>query len=1113
MPTISVIVPIYNVEDYLQQCLESLAVQIHQDFEVVCVIDGATDSSPDIAERFAAADARFKVVRKENGGLSSARNFGVQHASGDYLAFVDADDLVTPDFCERIVAAFEDAKADALIFGASLVPPEATTDWFNCALSPESKIYEGFSSELMFSPANTPFVWHKAVRRDALADAGVEFDETILFGEDVVFLFALYPRMKRVASIPDKLYLYRESREGSFMATHRSDMERLTAHLSMLEIIYADWRELGLFDEYSVELFDWSRPYLLRGIENLTEYERRAHLAATGALWHEYFRQSDCEALALPDAESRFLLSLIEFEGDPSQIANAFQEREHANITSGPIEPLAVAVPCLCRGDGKLYAKLHVRASAPFERLVCAAKAKGNDVPVGAYPLTAGERGAEQDWVLELPILSTRSVRVTLSPDGRESGKAKLTFGYERAKWISRLNYRLHAADCAAIRDFERGRTFGRYEVDVTHRFEGGEDVVWRFAVKWVGDPNRRPSMRVLNEKGVPVDAQPLLFEFQEATGRDGEREHSLFMSLRLPRQVERFVLVAEDREADGEPIESGFTVVDDDRVAALVAENRGRMQHAGESDDRYGQWFAEHAASEDELAYQRATPIADGPTFEVIVVSADGDKGTIDATRESLVKQTYLDFSIRVVQSVDAEALLQSSADYIAFIEAGDVLEPNALYEYAKAICTCDGVSPDVLYCDEDVLGETGGYCQPSFKSRLNLDLHYCSDWVGNLLVVRRDGKFAFEPVKASSRTAQVPFAAWRYGCTLHAYERAATFTHVPSVLHHAKRKPFLNDDGALLPAMKTELQYHLDRRGIGGEVVDGPEPGSMRVRYALPQPRPLVSIIIPNKDHVDLLEPCVASILKKSTYDHLEIVIVENNSVDDQTFSYYERVQQEHDCVRVVRWEEDFNYSKIVNFGSKHAKGDYLLFLNNDTEVIEPGFIEEMVGLLQRPEVGVVGAKLLFRDDLVQHAGAAMGVYGAVAHVNQNRTVDDGGFMCRATLPGDFTGVTGACQMVRASDFSALGGYDEGFAVGFNDMDFCMRVLESGKLVAYTPYALLHHYEFSSRGRELADKAKLLRWKREQARFVGKWPEPFVSGDLFTSPSHAANTMHYQL
>ena len=215
----------------------------------------------------------------------------------------------------------------------------------------------------------------------------------------------------------------------------------------------------------------------------------------------------------------------------------------------------------------------------------------------------------------------------------------------------------------------------------------------------------------------------------------------------------------------------------------------------------------------------------------------------------------------------------------------------------------------------------------------------------------------------------------------------------------------------------------------------------------------------------------------------------------------------------MRVVRWEEGFNYSKIVNFGSKHAKGDYLLFLNNDTEVIEPGFIEEMVGLLQRPEVGMVGAKLLFRDDLVQHAGAAMGVYGAVAHVNQNRTVDDGGFMCRATLPGDYTGVTGACQMVRASDFSALGGYDEEFAVGFNDMDFCMRVLESGKLVAYTPYALLNHYEFSSRGRELADKAKFLRWKREQARFVGKWPEPFVSGDLFTSPSHAANTMHYQL
>ena len=287
----------------------------------------------------------------------------------------------------------------------------------------------------------------------------------------------------------------------------------------------------------------------------------------------------------------------------------------------------------------------------------------------------------------------------------------------------------------------------------------------------------------------------------------------------------------------------------------------------------------------------------------------------------------------------------------------------------------------------------------------------------------------------------------------------------------------------------------------------------GSARVRYRVPEPLPLVSVVIPSKDQADLLEACVRSLLERSSYAALEVLVVENNSELPDTAVRYAALEEEFSQVKVVHWPGAFNFSAIVNFGVSHASGEVLLILNNDTELIEPDSITEMVGLLQRPEVGVVGAKLLFKDGLVQHAGIGVGMCGAVVHVNQNRSADDGGYQDRACLTGDFTAVTGACQMVRRSVFQEVGGYDEAFAVGFNDIDFCMRLQQAGYLVAFTPYAQFYHYEFASRGRELADEGKLLRWKRELALFTQRWPEPFEEGDPFTSPNLSRDSVYYQL
>ena len=290
--------------------------------------------------------------------------------------------------------------------------------------------------------------------------------------------------------------------------------------------------------------------------------------------------------------------------------------------------------------------------------------------------------------------------------------------------------------------------------------------------------------------------------------------------------------------------------------------------------------------------------------------------------------------------------------------------------------------------------------------------------------------------------------------------------------------------------------------------------------MRYALPKPAPLVSIVIPTKDHVETLDACVMPIAENATYANYEIVLVENNSEDPETFAHYEalpeRVTAASDgkgSARVEYCPGEFNYSKIINYGVGCAKGDYLLLLNNDTKVIVPGFIEELMGYLQRPDAGVVGAKLFFTDHPVQRDGILIGVRGALAHANQDFSAKREGYLARAVRPGNFSAVTGACQMVRRDVFEQVGGYNEKFAVGFKDTDFCLRVWEAGYRTIFTPYAELYHYVFTSYGREEANEEKLRRWKCELALFMQRWPEYFVGNDPWLNSNLSTESEYFAL
>jgi GT2 family glycosyltransferase len=281
--------------------------------------------------------------------------------------------------------------------------------------------------------------------------------------------------------------------------------------------------------------------------------------------------------------------------------------------------------------------------------------------------------------------------------------------------------------------------------------------------------------------------------------------------------------------------------------------------------------------------------------------------------------------------------------------------------------------------------------------------------------------------------------------------------------------------------------------------------------VEYELSE-HPLVSILIPNKDAVPVLERCLRSIREKTDYDAYEVVVIENNSQDESTFAFYERVCKEDPHVRVVYYEGGFNYARINNFGAAQARGEYLLLLNNDTEALEPGWLTRMVSLCMRPTTGIVGAKLLYPDGTVQHAGVISNQYGGPGHVNMYMDGEDAGTVETLRLMQDVTAVTGACLMTSRKVFAEVGGMDPIFEVDYNDVDFCWRVRKAGYLVVFDPSVRLYHYESVSRGFHPSSESAL-RFEREKGLLRQRWPERYAFADPMGNPNYSQGSPYYRL
>ena len=340
-------------------------------------------------------------------------------------------------------------------------------------------------------------------------------------------------------------------------------------------------------------------------------------------------------------------------------------------------------------------------------------------------------------------------------------------------------------------------------------------------------------------------------------------------------------------------------------------------------------------------------------------------------------------------------------------------------------------------------------------------------------------------------------------YDFVLRATGKAKKISHISKILYHWRAHQnstagATNSKAYVFEAGKRAIEYNLKENNLDGKVsILEDEPGRYRVDYTV-KGNPKVSIIIPNKDAKSDLKKCIESVLE-STYKNIEIIIVENNSVKSETFNYYEKIQNENKNVSVKKIEiDEFNYSKINNYGEKFATGEYIILLNNDTSVITKDWIEKMLGVCQRNDVGIVGAKLLYPDKTTQHVGVVIGIGGIAGHVNTNLKENDPGYFSRATVINDFSAVTAACLMVKKELYEAVGGLTEEFKVAFNDIDFCLKIRQKGYLVVLNPFAKLTHYESKTRGME-DTKEKIQRFESEIDLFKEKWKRILEFGDPY--------------
>lgn len=555
-----------------------------------------------------------------------------------------------------------------------------------------------------------------------------------------------------------------------------------------------------------------------------------------------------------------------------------------------------------------------------------------------------------------------------------------------------------------------------------------------------------------------------------------------------------------------------------------------------------YGPWYEAYVPDEQTLEKQRKQKFSQSPLISIAVPAYKTPGVFLRQMLDSVRTQTYGNWELCIANASPGEeemgkilreyakkdprirwmdlkenlgisentnaAFAMAQGEFVGLLDHDDLLAPNALYEVVKAINETKDV--DVVYTDEDkVTADLSEHFQPHFKPDFNLDLLRSNNYICHFFVVRRSILAQTGGFRKEFDGAQDHDLIFR--CT----EQAREIAHVPEILYHWRthRESTADNPASKMYAYdagKRAIEAHLARMQVQGTVSHTPDYGFFRVKYPV-QGSPLVSVIIPNKDETETLRSCIRSLKENTTYKNFEILIIENNSTTKEIFSYYKELSQEEN-IRIFNWKKEFNYSAINNFGARKARGEYLLFLNNDIQVITPDWMEEMLGVCQREEVGAAGVKLIYPDNTIQHAGCVIGIGGIAGHMFVDMPAERSGYLHKASLLQDMSAVTAACMMIKRSVFQKVKGFTEELAVAFNDVDLCLKVRREGYLIVYDPYARLYHMESKTRGAEDSE-AKMRRFQTEIEYMRGHWLDILKKGDPYYNKNLSLTKWNYSL
>ena len=563
------------------------------------------------------------------------------------------------------------------------------------------------------------------------------------------------------------------------------------------------------------------------------------------------------------------------------------------------------------------------------------------------------------------------------------------------------------------------------------------------------------------------------------------------------------------------------------------IKENRKSNQ------EQYLIWMKKNKLTEADLEEQRNYKFKVSPKVSVVVPMYNTNEIFFKELIESIEKQTYSNWELCLADGSESEnenlkqymknekikykflnsnkgisentneAIKMATGEYIGFLDHDDILSEDALYEIVK--CINENEEAEFIYSDEDKIDQTGERFEPYFKPDYSPETLECNNYITHFVVVKKELIDEVGMLDSKFNGAQ------DFDFVLRATVKAKRVEHISKVLYHwrvhrdstanvADAKPYAYEAGV------RAVKAHIERCLKKGQVEDGQDvPGIYKIKYEI-EGNPKVSIIIPNKDNVNLLKKCIESIQSLTTYKNYEIVIIENNSEKKETLEYYNEITKSENIRVINSGLKEFNYSALINFAVKNVDGEYILQLNNDTKVLTPDWLEIMIGYAQDKNIGAIGARLYYDDKTLQHAGIIIGLSGIAGNMLVNLPFGKHAYFGREAATRNVSAVTGACMFSRRELYEEGGYMDENdFKVAFNDVDFCLKLMEKGYRNLYIPYVELYHYESKSRGYEYS-KEKEERFNREAENFKRKWKK-YIDYDPYYNINFTRKTCNYDI